>query len=146
LTQDEIVAVLAHEIGHYRKKHVLINMIFSILTTGIMLFLFSLIANSKVLAASIGISVSSFHVSLVVFGILYGPASLLLGIVSNIFSRKHEYQADAFVKEKGLSQHLVSALKKLSVTNLSNLTPHSLYAFFHYSHPPLLKRLERLES
>ncbi|MFN8239586.1 MAG: M48 family metallopeptidase [Bacteroidales bacterium] len=146
MSTGEIVAVLAHEIGHYRKKHVLVSMFYSILLTGFMLFLFSTIVDNPHLSAAIGIKTPSFHIGLVIFGILYSPLSLILGIVSNLFSRKHEFEADRFVKENYKPELLVSALKKLSVKNLSNLVPHPAYVFFHYSHPPLLKRLERLES
>ncbi len=145
LSEEEIVAVLAHEIGHYRKKHVLKNLIASVLLTGVMLFLFSLVVNNPLLSQAMGAEKASFHIGLMVFGILYSPLSLVIGLVSNYFSRKNEFEADRFVKDNYESGFLSSALKKLSVNNLSNMMPHPAYVFFHYSHPPLLKRLEKLD-
>lgn len=145
LTEDEIVAVLAHEIGHYKKKHVLLTLVSSILVTGFMLFLFSLVVDDPEMSRAMGAESSSFHLGLIVFGILYSPLSLLIGMVSNIVSRKNEFAADRFVKETYDPVILASALKKLSVKNLSNLMPHPVYVFFHYSHPPLLQRLEKLD-
>jgi STE24 endopeptidase len=144
-TGDEIVAILAHEIGHYKKKHVLRTMISSILLTGLMLFLFSLVVNSPALSKALGAENPSFHLGLIGFGILYSPLSLLIGLVSNIISRKNEFAADKFVKDTYDPAILAFALKKLSVKNLSNMMPHPAYVFFHYSHPPLLQRLEKLE-
>jgi len=144
-TEDEIVAVLAHEIGHYKKKHILVGLLSSIVLTGLMLFLFSLVVNNPKLSQALGAESSSFHLGLIVFGILYSPLSLLIGLVSNFVSRKHEFSADRFVKENYKAAFLADALKKLSVKNLSNMMPHPVYVFFHYSHPPLLQRLEKLE-
>jgi len=145
LTEDEVVAVLAHEIGHYRKKHILIGLLSSIVLTGLMLFLFSLVVDNPKLSQALGAESSSFHLGLIVFGILYSPLSLLIGLVSNIISRKNEFSADRFVKDNFNGAALGDALKKLSVKNLSNMMPHPVYVFFHYSHPPLLRRLEKLE-
>jgi STE24 endopeptidase len=145
LTEEEIVAVLAHEIGHYKKKHVLLNLIFSVITTGIMLFLLSVVVNSPSLSMALGSKNSSFHLGLIVFGILYSPLSLIIGLLTNYISRKNEFAADRFVKENFRPEILADALKKLSVKNLSNMLPHPVYVFFHYSHPPLLQRLEELE-
>ena len=144
-TDEQIVAVLAHEIGHYKKKHVLQSLIASVAMTGIMLFLFSLVVNNPMLSQALGAKNSSFHIGLIVFGILYSPLSLIIGLFSNYISRKNEFQADKFVKDHFKPEILAVALKKLSVKNLSNMVPHPSYVFFHYSHPPLLKRLERLE-
>jgi STE24 endopeptidase len=146
LSDEEIVAVLAHEIGHYRKKHVLQTIALSVAVTGLMLFLFSLVVNSPMLSMALGSEFPSFHMGLIVFGILYSPLSLIIGLAVNYYSRKNEFEADRFVKEYFNSEILASALKKLSVKNLSNMLPHPAYVFFHYSHPPLLKRLEKLES
>lgn len=145
LTEEEIVAVLAHEIGHYKKKHVLRSLIFSVFLTGFMLFLFSLVVNSPGLSRALGAETPSFHLGLIVFGILYSPLSLLIGLVSNYISRNNEFEADRFVKENFDPEILAHALKRLSVRNLSNMVPHPVYVFFHYSHPPLLGRLEKLE-
>lgn len=144
-TENEIVAILAHEMGHFKKKHVLLTMISSIITTGIMLFLFSLIIDNPRLSEALGAEKQSFHLGLIVFGILYSPLSLVIGLISNIISRKNEFAADRFVRETYDPSALASALKKLSVKNLSNLMPHPTYVFFHYSHPPLLERLKKLE-
>jgi len=144
LSEDEIVAVLAHEIGHYKKKHVLVSLLMSVVLTGLMLFLFSLVVNSPSLSAALGSGEASFHLGLIAFGILYSPLSLLIGMFSNYVSRKNEFEADRFVKENHKSEVLASGLKKLSVKNLSNMLPHPAYVFFHYSHPPLLSRLEKL--
>jgi STE24 endopeptidase len=146
LSEEEIVAVLAHEIGHYKKKHVLISLLFSFLITGFMLLLFSLVVNNPELSKALGAESSSFHLGLIVFGILYSPISLLIGLASNYVSRKNEFAADRFVRENYDPKVLAGALTKLSVRNLSNMMPHHLYVVFHYSHPPLLLRLEKLEQ
>ncbi len=146
LTEEEIVAVLAHEIGHYKKKHILISMLLSVILTGFMLFLFSLVVNNPALSGALAAERPSFHLGLVVFGILYSPLSLLIGLFTNYLSRKNEFEADYFVKENYKPEILADALKKLSVKNLSNMMPHPAYVFFHYSHPPLLSRLEKLSS
>ena len=145
LTDEEIVAVLAHEIGHYKKKHILFTLILSVFLTGLMLFLFSLVVNNPSLSLALGAQKTSFHLGLIVFGILYSPLSLIIGMFSNYISRKNEFEADLFVKENFKPEILTKALKKLSVKNLSNMMPHPAYVFFHYSHPPLLSRLEKLE-
>ena len=144
LSIDEIVAVLAHEIGHYKKKHTISSLIMGIIQTGIMLFLFSLFVDSAVLSGALGVSEAKFHIGLVAFGILFTPFSFFTGILMNIISRKNEYEADNFAKSYGFEKHLISALKKLTSNNLSNLTPHPLYVFFHYSHPTLLQRINNL--
>ena len=146
LTKEEIVAVLAHEIGHYKKKHTLMALLFSLITTGIMFFILSLFLNnySLQLAQALGSDIPSFHLSLLAFGVIYTPVSLLLGIGMSMMSRKNEYQADAFAAQFGLADDLISALKKLSVKSLSNLQPHPAYVFVHYSHPTLLQRMKAL--
>ncbi len=142
---DEIVAVLAHEIGHYKKKHVIHGLFISLLQTGIVLFIFSLLIDNPYLSKALGVEQPNFHIGLVAFGILYSPVSFVLGIFMNQLSRKNEYQADAFAAQNFKPEALASALKKLSQKNLSNLTPHPLYVFFNYSHPPLLERLKHLK-
>jgi len=144
LNTEEIVAVLAHEIGHYKKKHVLIQMMISIVMTGFTLFLLSLFIKSPLLSNALGISIPSFHIGIIVFGILYSPISEITGLFMNVFSRKFEYQADAFASEFFNSEALIGGLKKLSKKSLSNLTPHPLYVFWHYSHPTLLQRIRQL--
>jgi STE24 endopeptidase len=143
---DELVAVLAHEIGHYKKKHVIQGLLISLVQTGIVLFIFSLLINNAYLSKALGVDVPNFHIGLVAFGVLYSPVSFVLGIFMNLLSRKNEYQADKFAALNFKSEALALALKKLSVKNLSNLTPHKTYVFFHYSHPTLLQRLERLKK
>ncbi len=145
LTTDELVAVLAHEIGHYKKKHIIGSLALGTLQTGVMLFIFSLFVGSPVLSRALGVEQPTFHIGLIAFGILYSPLSALIGIGMNMLSRKNEYEADAFAAEHFNGEALASALKKLSVNNLSNLRPHPAYVFFHYSHPTLLQRLEALK-
>jgi STE24 endopeptidase len=145
LTEEEIVAVLAHEIGHYKKKHVLMNLLFSVITTGVMLFLLSLVVNNPSFSQALGSHTASFHLGLIVFGILYSPLSLVIGLLTNYISRKNEFAADRFVVDNFKPELLAEGLKKLSVKNLSNMMPHPAYVFFHYSHPPLLLRLDKLE-
>jgi len=146
LDTEEIVAVLAHEIGHYKKKHTLQNMFFSIINTGIILFLLSLFLGNPDIAIALGGQTASFHLGLIAFSVLFTPISLIIGIFLSIFSRKNEYQADAYASSFGLADALISGLKKLSVKSLSNLNPDPLYVFFHYSHPTLLQRMEKLKN
>ncbi len=144
-TEEEIVAVLAHEIGHYKKGHIIYSMLLSIGLNGLMLFLFSLVVDNPAFSAALGSEIPSFQLGLVAFGILYSPLSTITDLLSNYLSRKNEFEADKLSAEKSDPQQLASALKKLSVKNLSNMMPHPAYQFFYYSHPPLLQRLERLE-
>jgi STE24 endopeptidase len=144
LEEEEIVAVLAHEVGHYKKKHTTTGLIMGTLQTALVLYLFSLFVGRDSFALALGGEKASFHLGLVAFGILYSPISMLLGLGANAFSRYNEFQADRFAREEYHANHLVSALKKLSKNNLSNLTPHPAYVFFHYSHPPLLQRIRAL--
>jgi STE24 endopeptidase len=146
MTVNEIVAVLAHEIGHYKMKHVLWSLLIGMVQTGIVLFIFSLFVGSPALSAALGVAEPSFHIGLIAFGVLYSPISMVTGLAMNIFSRKNEYQADAYAATNFDGNELASALKKLSVKNLSNLLPHPAYVFFHYSHPTLLQRLNALKN
>ena len=143
---NEIVAVLAHEVGHYQKKHVFINMIVSILLTGFTLFLLSLLINNPLLSEALSISEPSFHIGLIAFGVLYSPISEITGILMHYISRKFEYQADDYAKEKFNAQDLISSLKKLSKNSLSNLTPDKVTVFLHYSHPTLYQRILNLRK
>lgn len=140
----ELVAVLAHEIGHYKKKHSLSGFIISAVQMGLILFLFNLISKEPAVSEALGMK-PSFHASLLVFGLLLSPINHILNIVGNLISRKNEYAADRYAIEKTQSDDLANALIKLSVENLSNLTPHPLYVFMHYSHPPLIQRLKELD-
>ena len=146
MTTDEIVAVLAHEIGHNKKKHVIQGLLIGLVQTGIVLFVFGLLIGNPKLSSALGVYEPNFHIGLVAFGVLYSPISFFTGIFMNILSRKNEYEADRFAAENFKPEALASALKKLSVNNLSNLTPHKLYVFFHYSHPTLLQRLDHLKQ
>ena len=146
LDTDEIVAVLAHEVGHYKKNHIIYNMISSILLSGLTLYLLSFFINSPILSNALGVSTPSFHIGLIAFGILYTPISEITGLCINFMSRKFEYQADNYAKETFHKNALITSLKKLSKNSLSNLTPHPAYVFAHYSHPTLLNRIKNLES
>jgi STE24 endopeptidase len=146
LEEEEIVAVLAHEVGHYKKKHSTTGLILSTVQTAIMLYLFSIFVGMDSFAVALGGQEASFQLGLIAFGVLYSPISLLTGLGTNALSRHNEYQADHFAKEKYNAESLVTSLKKLSKNNLSNLTPHPVYVFFHYSHPPLLQRIRSLKE
>ena len=121
-------------------------MLLGILQTGFVFFLFSLFVVNPELSAALGVQTPSFHIGLIAFGILYSPISMITGMAMNVFSRTNEYQADAFAAKHFDANELALALKKLSVNNLSNLLPHPVYVFFHYSHPTLLQRLNALKS
>ena len=147
LNTGEIVAVLAHEMGHFKHKHIFKMMGASILQMGIMFFIMSLFLGNQQLFAAFGMEHISIYAGLIFFGFLYSPVSTLLSIFFNLFSRKHEYEADAWaVTTTGQVQELISGLKKLSVHNLSNLTPHPLNVFVNYSHPPILQRIRAIEQ
>ena len=146
LENDEIVAVLAHEVGHYKRKHIFYNLTLSIILTGFALFVLSLFIKTPLLSLALGVSHPSFHIGLIAFGILYSPVSQILGVFMNYMSRKFEYQADNYAKNTFSASPLISSLKKLSKNSLSNLTPHYLYVFFHFSHPTLLDRIKNLNK
>ncbi|MCR5709144.1 MAG: M48 family metallopeptidase [Bacteroidales bacterium] len=144
LSTGEIVAVLAHEIGHYRHRHIIRDLLTGFATNLLMFWLFSLAIGSAGMAAAAGCDVPSFHVNLAVFSLVYTPLSLLLDIAGNIVSRRHERQADAFAASFGLGPDEASALKKMSSKALANLTPHPLVVFTEYSHPTLAERVTSL--
>lgn len=146
LSIPEITGVLAHEIGHYKKNHIISGMLISLVTTAITLYLLSILVSDPALSAALGSAEPSFHIGLIAFGILYTPISAIFGLLANLISRKNEYDADHFAAQNHPAKHLASALKKLSVKNLSNLKPHPLYVFVNYSHPPLLSRLNALKN
>ena len=143
-TENELVAVLAHEVGHFKKKHIFSGLIMSIIQIGIMSFFFELCLKLPEISIALGGLESSFHLGLVGFSIIFSPISILSGIIMNYNSRKNEFEADAYAKETFNGEDLSLALKKLSVDSLSNIYPHPLYVFFHYSHPPLIQRLRAL--
>jgi len=144
LNKNQIVAVIAHEIGHYKKNHIIYNLFFSIIQTGIMLYILSLFIYMPIFSQSLGINIHSFHIGLITFSILYTPISEITSLILNLFSRKFEYEADAFAKKTYDGKYLVEALKILSKDSLSNLTPHPKYVWWHYSHPTLFQRVIRL--
>ncbi len=144
LTSDEITAVLAHEIGHYKRKHILFNLLLSVFTAGVMLYLLSLVIDNQLLAEALGVPKAKFHINLIAFILLFTPVSFLTGLLTNWLYRKFEYQADAFAKKYHNAADLISGLKKLSRKSLSNLTPHPWYAAAYFSHPTLLQRIKAL--
>jgi STE24 endopeptidase len=146
LEEDEIVAVLAHEVGHYKKKHIIFNLFASVLLTGLTLYILSLFISNPLLSNALGVEIPSFHIGLIAFGLLYSPISEITGLIMNLFSRKFEYQADDYAKNTYKAEPLITSLKKLSKNSLSNLTPHPAYVFMHYSHPTLLERIKNLRK
>ena len=140
----QIVAVVAHEIGHYKKNHIIYNLFFSIIQTGIMLYILSLFISMPIFSESLGIEIQSFHIGLICFSILFTPFSETISLIFNLFSRKFEYEADEFAKKTYKGKYLIEALKILSKDSLSNLTPHPKYVWWHYSHPTLFQRVVRL--
>jgi STE24 endopeptidase len=146
-TVPEIVAVLAHEVGHYKKKHILQGTIISIVHTGLIFFLLSLFTGNTGLYQAFDMSQYPIYAGLLFFGLLYTPIDLILSIIMQMISRRHEYQADRFAAETIKEPvNLVDTLKKLSSTNLSNLTPDPFYVFLNYSHPPLMQRIQAIEN
>ena len=146
LTTEEIVGVLAHEIGHYKHHHIILSSLEGFATNLLMFWLFSLFIGSSALAAAAGCAEPSFHVNLAVFSLIYTPLSLLLDLVTNVISRRHERQADAFARAHGYGPAEASALKKMSAKSLANLTPHPVVVFTEYSHPTLYERVKSLLS
>jgi len=146
LDEEEIVSVLAHEVGHYKRKHIIFNLFASILLTGLTLYILSIFISNPLLSNAIGVEIPSFHAGLIAFGLLYSPISEATGLIMNYFSRKFEYQADDYAKNTYKAEPLITSLKKLSKNSLSNLTPHKAYVFMHYSHPTLLQRIQNLKS
>ncbi|MBC2845685.1 M48 family metallopeptidase [Winogradskyella flava] len=146
LEDEEIVAVLAHEVGHYKRHHIIFNLIASVLLTGLTLYILSIFISNPLLSNAIGVETSSFHVGLIAFGLLYSPISEITGLVMNYVSRVFEYQADDYAENTYKAEPLISSLKKLSKNSLSNLTPHKAYVFMHYSHPTLLNRIRNLKK
>ena len=145
-TDEELVSVLAHEVGHYKKKHIFYSMIITIFQLGIMCYLFEICMQYDLIANSLGSLTMNFHIGIIAFSFLYSPVGLITGIFMNILSRKNEFEADEYAKKTYDGNALSLALKKLSVDSLSNLHPHPLYVFIHYSHPPLISRLKALNK
>jgi STE24 endopeptidase len=146
-TVPELVAVLAHEIGHYKKKHIIQGLVISILHSGLVFFLLSVFIGSPALYAAFGMSQPSVYGSIIFFGLLYTPLEMVVAILLNVLSRKNEAEADRFAASTiPAPLSLADALKKLAANNLSNLAPHPFYAFLYYSHPPLSERVRAISS
>ncbi|GAB3645516.1 M48 family metallopeptidase [Echinicola sediminis] len=145
-TTEELVAVLAHEVGHYKKKHILQSLFISVIQVGLMLFVLSLFVNSENISQALGGESTAVHLNLIGFALLYSPISTLLGVGMNMLSRKNEFEADHYAKETYAGEPLAEALKTLSVKTLTQINPHPVHVFVNYSHPPLMERLEKLEE
>ncbi len=146
-TIQELVSILAHEIGHYKKRHILKMFILSSVANGLMFFILSFFINNEGLFSAFRMNHISIYASLVFFGFLYAPIQMIFSIITNVVSRKHEYEADRFCVDTYRNpQAFITALKKLTVDNLSNLTPHPLKVFLYYSHPPIMKRIEAIRK
>ena len=145
-SEDELVAVLAHEVGHYKKKHIITSLLLSLVQMSITFYVMSLLIFNTELSLALGGDELAIHLNLIAFALLYTPISRLTGLFMNVLSRKNEYEADAYAASTFAAAPLQESLKKLSVSSLSNLKPHPWYVFVHYYHPPLLKRLEALDQ
>lgn len=143
---DELVSIIAHETGHYKMKHTYKGLFMSVMHTGLMLYILSLFLNYSDINLVFGGTYPTLELSLLAFGMLYSPVSMTVSVLMNMLSRKHEFEADAYAVQTGYGTELKEALKKLSAHNLSNLNPHPAYVFFYYSHPPLLQRLNSIDS
>jgi STE24 endopeptidase len=144
-TNEELVAVLAHEVGHFKKKHVVFSYLLSVIQIFFTLWVLSLMVFNENVSFALGGNQTAIHLNLIAFTILFSPISGITGLLMSMYSRKNEFEADRYAKETFDGNALSSALKKLSVDSLSDLYPHPAYVFFHYSHPPLLQRLEALK-
>ncbi len=146
LTTPQITAVLAHEIGHYKRKHTLAMFLLSNLQTFALFALLGWLLGNPILSEALGASISSFHIGILAFFLLFSPISLILGLIDNALSRRNEFEADKFALDTypNSSEHLRDALKKISTDSLANLSPHPWYVLVHYTHPPILQRLAKL--
>ncbi|MCL4149823.1 UNVERIFIED_CONTAM: hypothetical protein GTU68_004516 [Idotea baltica] len=145
-SEEELIAVLAHEVGHFKKKHIVLGLILSLVQLTVMLYIMSLLILNADLSTALGGETMAVHLNLIAFALLFSPISRLTGLGMNMLSRKNEFEADAYAAETYSAEPLQESLKKLSVTSLSNLSPHPWYVFMHYSHPPLIQRLEALDK
>lgn len=145
-TIPEVVAILAHEIGHYKKKHIIQSMFIGFFHTGVLFAVLSIVLSHDALYEAFYIERTSVHVGLVLFGLMYSPVEFVLSLALNAFSRRNEFQADRFAAETAGRDDMIAALKKLSVDNLSHLTPHPLHVMLHNSHPPVLNRIRALQG
>jgi len=144
-SEEELVAIFAHEVGHFKKKHIQLGLVLSVLQTGLMLFVLSLMIFNTQLSQALGAESMKIHLNLIAFSILYSPISMISGLIMNMISRKNEFEADAYAVETSGGRVLAEALKKLSTDNLSTLLPHPAFVFVNYSHPPLLQRLAAIK-
>jgi len=146
-SHDELLGIFAHEVGHYKRKHLFKQIAFSILSLGITLFLLDLVLMNQSLMAAFSMEHTSIYASLLFFSFLMIPLNFVTSLISTILSRKFEFEADAYaIETTGVKEPMINALKQLSVDNLSNLTPHPLKVFLEYSHPPLLTRIKAIRS
>ena len=144
---DELLGIIAHEVGHYKKKHILKSMIISIIHTGILLYLMSLFINNPHLFSAFKMTHLSVYASLIFFGLLFSPIDIILSVVMNYHSRKNEFEADTYAVETTSNGNaFIDGLKNLSLSNLSNLTPHFITVFLSYSHPPVLERIRNIRE
>ncbi|MBN1822854.1 MAG: M48 family metallopeptidase [Endomicrobiales bacterium] len=144
---DELVSVLAHEMGHYKKGHIVKSVVFSVLSTGVMFFILNIFIGNRLLFDAFGVERFSIYASFVFFGFIYAPVGAVISVLGNVISRKHEYEADRYaVQTYKKPAEFINALKKLSSDNLSNLTPHPLKVFMEYSHPPVLERIKTIRK
>ena len=144
---QEVVAVVAHEVGHYKKQHIVKSMVLSVAHLGVMFWVLSFFLRQEALFTAFSVTEPSVYTGLLFFGLLFTPVELVLSVLLNVFSRKNEFEADEFsAMTTGDGESLVRALKKLSADNLSNLTPHPVDVFLHYSHPPVLERIRSLHK
>lgn len=141
-SHEELVAVLAHEVGHFKKKHIVLSLILSVVQMAVTFYILSLFVFSENLSLALGGGEMAIHLNFIAFGILYTPISRLTGLLMNALSRKNEFEADAYA----VTTYAAKPLKRLSVSSLSNMTPHPAYVFAYYSHPPLLQRLNAMEA
>lgn len=142
---EELVAVVAHEIGHYKRGHILKGLVLGVLQAGVVFWLLSVVLSRRELYEAFGVTTPSVHAGLCFFVLLYSPLELVLSLLVQAFSRRNEFEADAFARDTtGRAEALVSALKRLSADSLANLTPHPLYVALHHSHPPLVERVAAL--
>ena len=145
LAPEEIVAVIAHEVGHNKRRHIIYNMITGVLHTGILLFLLSIMMENQLLFDAFLMENTSIYGTIVFFGLLFTPVGLVISPLIGLISRKHEYEADLWAVDTITDrQFLVSGLKKLAATNLSNLSPNPLFVALNYSHPPLADRIKKI--
>ena len=146
-TVDELLSIIAHEIGHYKMKHNIKGIMLGVVQAGFMFYMLSLFLNNEQLFSAFGMENLSVYASLLFFSILYSPIDLCMSFVGNLISRYHEFEADAFALNSiGTGRHLIDGLKKLTVSNLGNLTPHPLTVWLNYSHPTVLDRIHHLRD